>query len=422
MEVEMGKGIGRLSGADLRRTTPGLRCDGGGLWLQITDAKDGGTSRSWIFRYTLAGRTRSMGLGSLITVGLKDARERARRCRELVLDGIDPITQRDTDRAARLAASIKMMTFEQAALGYITAHRARWRNQQHALEWPTSLRAHVFPTLGKIDVRQIDTGHVVKALERVWQTAPETASRLRGRIEAILSWCAVAGFRDGNVPNPARFADHIEFLLPKAKRQIEHHAALPWRETPEFMEQLRKIDGVAPRAFEYLVLCAARTSEVRNATWDEIDLDAAVWIIPANKMKAGREHRVPLCDRALAILREMATYRVGDTAFVFPGRDGKFSKPVFQHTLKRLGRRDLTVHGFRSTFRDWCGESTNFPRELAEAALAHVSGDATERAYRRGDALEKRRALMDAWATFCSRPTPVGATVTALRETRISSR
>jgi integrase len=411
----MARGIGRLSGADLRRSKPGLWCDGGGLWLQVTEAKDGGTSRSWIFRYTLAGRTRSMGLGSLITVGLKDARERARRCRELLLDGTDPIAARDAERAAKAAASIKSMTFEQAAHSYITAHRSRWRNQQHALEWPSSLSTHIYPTLGKLDVRQIDTPHVVKALEKVWVQAPETGARLRGRIEAILSWAGVAGFRDGNIPNPARFADHLEYLLPKAKRQIEHHAALPWREAPEFMARLREIEGVAPRAFEFLILCAARSNEVRNATWDEIDLEAAVWTIPATKMKAGNEHRVPLPDRALAILREMAALRMNENPVVFPGRDGKFAKPVFAHTLQRLGRRDITTHGFRSAFRDWCGENTNYPREVAEAALAHVNGDATERAYRRGDALQKRRQLMEAWATFCSRPAPVGATVTSIR-------
>jgi integrase len=409
----MARGISRLSGADLRRSKPGLKCDGGGLWLQITDAKGGGTSRSWIFRYTLAGRTRSMGLGSLLTVALKDARERARRCRELLLYGIDPIVHRNTERAAKVAADAKTMTFEQAALAYISAHRARWRNQQHALEWPTSLRAHVFPTLGKIDVREIDTALVVKALERVWKEAPETGSRLRGRIEAILSWCTVAGFRSGD--NPAKWEDHLEHLLPKAQRQIEHHAALPWRETPQFMAQLHEISGAPARALEFLVLCAARAGEVRGATWDEIDLDEAVWIIPAHKMKAHREHRVPLCDRALAILREMAAIRVDDTPFVFPGRDGKLGESAFHHLLRKLDRRDITVHGLRSSFRDWCGENTNFPREIAEAALAHVSGDATERAYRRGDALQKRRRVMDAWSTFCSRPVPAGATVTPLR-------
>jgi integrase len=409
----MARGIGRLSGADLRRSKPGLRCDGGGLWLQITDAKGGGTSRSWIFRYTLAGRTRSMGLGSLLTIGLKDARERARRCRELLLDGIDPIAQRDTERAAKAAASIKSMTFEQAAVAYISAHRSRWRNQQHALEWPTSLRAHVFPTLGKIDVREIDTALVVRALERVWKEAPETGSRLRGRIEAILSWCAVGGFRSGDVPNPARYADHLEYLLPKPKRRIEHHAALSWRETPEFMARLREISGTPARAFEFLILCAARAGEVRGATWGEIDFDEAIWCIPGQRMKAGREHRVPLSARCIEILREMSALRTND--FLFAGRDGKLGESAFHHLLRKLDRRDVTAHGFRSAFRDWCGESTNFPREIAEAALAHVSGDATERAYRRGDALQKRRQLMSAWATFCGRPAPMGATVTPLR-------
>jgi integrase len=359
----MARGIGRLSGADLRRSKPGLRCDGGGLWLQITDAKGGGTSRSWIFRFTLAGRTRSMGLGSLLTIGLKDARERARRCRELLLDGIDPIAQRDTERAAKAAASIKSMTFEQAAVAYISAHRSRWRNQQHALEWPTSLRAHVFPTLGKIDVREIDTALVVRALERVWKEAPETGSRLRGRIE--------------------------------------------------FMARLREISGTPARAFEFLILCAARAGEVRGATWGEIDFDEAIWCIPGQRMKAGREHRVPLSARCIEILREMSALRTND--FLFAGRDGKLGESAFHHLLRKLDRRDVTAHGFRSAFRDWCGESTNFPREIAEAALAHVSGDATERAYRRGDALQKRQQLMEAWATFCGRPTPAGATVTPLR-------
>jgi integrase len=310
------------------------------------------------------------------------------------------------------------MTFEQAALAYISAHRARWRNQQHALEWPTSLRAHVFPTLARIDVREIDTALVVKALEKVWKEAPETGSRLRGRIEAILSWCAVAGFRSGDVPNPARYADHLEYLLPKPKRQIEHHAALSWRETPEFMSRLRGISGTPARAFEFLILCAARAGEVRGATWGEINLDEAVWTIPAHKMKAHREHRVPLCDRALAILREMAALRTADTPFVFPERDGKLGKSAFRHLLRKLDRRDTTTHGFRSSFRDWAGEATNFPREVCEAALAHATGDRVERAYRRADALEKRRKLMEAWASYCGRPAPAGATVTPLRGTR----
>jgi integrase len=413
MEVDMRD---TLTGADLRRATPGMWCDGGNLWLQVTEAKNGGVNRSWVFRFTLAGKTRSMGLGSTDTIGLKEARERARQCRQLLLDGIDPIVHRDADRAAKLATSAKTMTFEQAAHAYITAHRSRWRNEKHAQEWPTSLSNHVFPVLGKLDVREITTAHVVRSLEKVWVQANETGSRLRGRIEAILSWCGVAGFRDGNVPNPARYADHLEYLLPKPKRAIEHHAALAWREMPEFMTRLREINNSsAAPALEFLILTAARSGEACGAVWGEIDLDQATWTIPAEKMKAGREHRVPLSPRCMAILREAADRRVSDTALIFPGRDGAFSKAVFPHLLKKLGHQDITVHGFRSSFRDWCGESTNFPREIAEAALAHVSGDATERAYARGDMLEKRRQLMDAWATFCGRPAPAGATVVPLR-------
>jgi integrase len=412
----MARGIGRLSGADLRRVEPGMWCDGGNLWLQVTEAKDGSMSRSWIFRYGLNGRVRSMGLGPIHTVGLKEAREKARKCREQLLEGIDPIAHRDSERATKMAAGAKVMTFEQAALSYITAHRSRWRNEKHAQEWPTSLSNHVFPVLGKIDVREITTAHVVRALEQVWVQANETGSRLRGRIEAILSWCGVAGFRDGNIPNPARYPDHLEFLLPKPKRAIAHHAALPWREMPAFVARLREINNSsAAPALEFLILTAGRSGEVCNATWDEVDLDQATWTIPANKMKAGKTHRVPLSDRVLELLREAADRRVGDTALIFPGRDGKFSKAAFPHLLKKLGHQNITVHGFRSSFRDWCGESTNFPREIAEAALAHVSGDATERAYARGDMLEKRRQLMEAWATFCSRPAPAGATVVPLR-------
>ena len=402
----MARGIGRLTGAHLKHSKPGkLLCDGGGLWLQTTLAKDGKSrNRSWVFRYTLNGRTRHMGLGSCLTVDLKSARERARKFRELLIDHIDPMEQRDAERSARIAANATRMTFEQAAMNYIAAHRSTWRNQQHAQEWPTSLRAHIFPTLAKIDVAMIDTALVVRSLERVWEEKRPTASRLRGRIESILDWATVSGFRQGD--NPARWSGHLEHLLAApGKRQVQHHAALPWREVAHFMQRLREIDTVSARAFEFLILTAARAGEVRYATWNEID-DHAVWIVPAQRMKAGKEHRVPLCARSLAILKKMAALRAGDASFVFPGRgDGKaLGAAVFQQVLARLGRSDITVHGFRSSFRDWAGERTNFPREIAEAALAHVSGDQTERAYRRGDALDKRRQLMNAWSKFCAEP------------------
>jgi integrase len=405
----MARGIGRLSGADLRRKRPGLKGDGNCLWLQITSAKDGGTNRSWVFRYVLNGKRHHMGMGSLNFVSLKEARERARQYRLLILDGIDPIAQRAAERSARIAANATRMTFEQAAMTYITAHRSRWRNQQHAQEWPTSLRAHVFPTLGKIDVRQIDTALVVKALEKVWSEKFETGSRLRGRIEAILDWCGVQGLRPADVPNPARWSGHIEHVLPKPKRQIEHHAAMAWRDVPTFMEPLRDIKGTAARAFEFLILTAARSGEVRGATWSEIDLDQAMWIIPGERMKAGKEHRVPLSARCIEILREMEAIRASD--HVFAGRDGAIGENAFRMLLKKLERCDITAHGFRSSFRDWCGESTSYPREVCEAALAHVSGDATERAYRRGDALDKRRQLMTAWAKFCASPQTAGKVI-----------
>jgi integrase len=412
MEVGMGKGINRLSAVDLRRNKSGLYGDGGGLWLQVTPRKDGeGFSRSWIFRWTTADRTRSMGLGSLHTLGLAEARERARQCRQQRLDGIDPIEARDADRSAKAAAFAKAMTFEQAAHAYISAHRNEWRSQQHAQEWPSSLRKHIYPKLAKIDVAAIDTSLVVKALQPIWQKIPESASRLRGRIEAILDWSAVSGFRSGD--NPARWNGHLEHLLAApAKRKIEHLAAMPWREVPEFMAKLRATDSVQARAMELVILTAARKGEVRFATWGEVDFNTATWTVPGARMKAGKEHRVPLSPRAMTILREMNT---APSEHIFPGRNGPLGESAFEHLLKRLGHSGITLHGFRSAFRDWAGESTAFPAEIAEAALAHAVGNKVERSYRRGDALEKRRRLMEAWSDYCSKPAPAGATVTPLR-------
>jgi integrase len=412
----MGRGINRLTNADLRRNKPGLFFDGGGLALQVTIAKDGKSrSRSWLFRWARGTRTRSMGLGSCITVSLSEAREAALQCRKLLHAGVDPIAHRDAERSARIAANATRMTFEQAAMNYIAAHRSTWRNQQHAAEWPTSLRRYIFPTLGKIDVRQIDTPLVVRSLEKVWKERQVTATRLRGRIESVLGWATVSGFRQGD--NPARWSGHLEHLLAApGKRRIEHHPALPWGDVPAFMQRLRDIKGAPARAFEFLILTAARAGEVRGAIWPEIDLDNALWIIPGQHMKSGREHRVPLSARCISILREMLAIRSDD--FVFPGRNGKLGESAFQSLLKKLHRRDITAHGFRSSFCDWAGESTNYPREIAEAALAHVSGDATERAYRRGDALDKRRRLMEAWASFLSKPAVTSANVTTLQKAR----
>jgi len=408
----MSRGIYRLSGADLRRSKPGLFGDGNGLWLQVNVAKNGKRfNRSWIFRYTTNGRTTEMGLGSLDVVGLKEAREQAREYCALRLRGVDPLQHRNAQRAAVAAADMKSTTFEAAAHAYIAAHRNEWRSQKHAQEWPRSLIKHVFPTLGPSPVSMIDTALVVKALEKVWQSAPETAARLRGRIEAILDWSTVAGYRSGD--NPARWSGHLEYLLATPrKRRIEHLPAMPWQHVPAFMEKLRGVNTVAARALEFAILTATRTGEVHGAMWGEVDPDNALWNIPAARTKSGRPHRVPLAPRALHILKGL---RVAECEHLFPGTKGALGKDALHRLLKALGHNDITVHGFRSSFRDWAGESTNFPREVCEAALAHATGDRVEQAYRRGDALEKRRRLMEAWSNYCSRPAPAGATVMPLR-------
>jgi integrase len=412
----MARGINRLSGADLRRSEPGLYGDGNNLFLQVSLSKTNGKqiNRSWIFRYTTSGRAVEMGLGSLNVLGLKEAREQAREYCALRLRGIDPLEHRDAQRAAAAAASMKSITFEAAAHAYIAAHRSTWRNEKHAQEWPSSLRRHVFPTLGSLPVAMIDNALVVKALEKVWQSAPETGARCRGRVEAILDWATVSGYRSGD--NPARWNGHLEYLLATPrKRRVEHLAAMPWRDVPSFIQKkLRGTDSIAARALEFAILTAARTAEVRGAVWNEVDLDNGVWSLPGERTKSGREHRVPLSPRCMQILKEVRPFaRQGQ--HVFPGIKGGLGESAFLKLLKLLGHADVTVHGFRSSFRDWAGEATNFPREVCEAALAHATGDRVEQAYRRGDALEKRRRLMTAWADYCSKPAPAGATVTPLR-------
>jgi integrase len=412
----MSRGINRLSGADLRRSKPGLYGDGNNLFLQVSVSKTNHKqiNRSWIFRYTTSGRAIDMGLGSLNVIGLKEAREQAREYCALRLHGIDPRQHRDAQRAAAAAASMKSITFEAAAQAYIAAHRDEWRSEKHAQEWPSSLRRHAFPTLGSLPVATVDTTLVVKALESVWQSAPETGARLRGRIEAILDWATVGGYRSGD--NPARWSGHLEYLLAAPrKRRVEHLAAMPWREVPIFMQKLRALDGVGERAFEFLILTAARTSEVCGATWNEVDADNAIWSLPRERMKSDREHRVPLSPRCMQILKEIQPLsRQGQ--HVFPSIKGALGESAFRKLLASLGHDNITVHGFRSSFRDWAGEATNFPREVCEAALAHATGDRVEQAYRRGDSLEKRRSLMNAWAIFCNRPQQASASVTPLRK------
>ena len=407
----MGRGIHKLSAADLKRRQPGMYGDGGGLWLQIT----GPAWRSWIFKFTLNGRRREMGLGPLTDVSLPEARTEALRCRKLVREGVDPIERRKAERAARTAANARVMTFDECLGAYLAAHRASWRNERHRKFWDAPLRQEISPVLGKLPVAHIDTPIIMRALGPMWRRIPTTASRVRERIESILDWATVSGYRAGE--NPARWRGHLEHLLPAARKiaPIVHHPAMRYQDVPAFMAKLRAVDGTPARVLEFAILTATRSGEGRGATWDEVDLDTATWVIPGPRMKAGREHRVPLSPRVVEIV--MANRHAARGGLMFIGRGGGPVADVsLRYTLKSMGHGDVTVHGFRSAFRDWCGEQTNYPREIAEAALAHRVGDETENAYRRGDALEKRRRLMTAWADFCGKPAATGATVTALRK------
>jgi len=384
-----------------------MHCDGGGLYLQITE---GGAS--WVYRYMLNKRAREMGLGPLALFGLSEARAKALDARRLRHEGIDPIEARRAMRAKAQLDAAKAVTFMECADSYIKAHRAGWRNVKHAAQWEATLATYAEPVIGALPVQAIDTALVLKVLEPIWAAKPETAGRVRGRIESILDWAKVRGFRTGE--NPARWRGHLDKLLPaRGKlRKVEHHAALPYAELPGFLVALREQEGIAARALEFTILTAARTGETIGTTWDEINWTDKVWIIRAERMKGRKEHRVPLCDRALAILREMKPADDAANAvehFVFPGsKAGRpLSNMAFLMLLRRMGRGDLTAHGFRSSFRDWAAERTSFPNEVAEMALAHVVGSKVEAAYRRGDMFEKRRRLMQQWVTFCTTE-PVG--------------
>jgi integrase len=349
----------------------------------------------------LHGRAREMGLGPLHIVTLAEAREKSREARKLRHEGIDPIESRKAERAEERLAAATAVTFKECAERYIEAHKAGWRNPKQAAQWPSTLATYAYPVFGDLPVQAVDVGLVTKALEPIWQTKPETASRVRGRIESILDWATVRGYRKGE--NPARWRGHLDKLLPaRAKvRKVEHHRALPYAEMRSFVAALREQEGVASRALEFLILTAARTGEVIGAKWDEIDLTERLWTVPATRMKAGKEHRVPLSGAALVIVEKMAAIHHDD--FVFPG--GRARRPLSNMsmlmTLRRMGRGDLTVHGFRSSFADWCAEQTALASEVREMALAHAVGDKVEAAYRRGDLFAKRRQLAEAWARFC---------------------
>lgn len=411
----MARSINRLSARMVASVTErGYYADGGGLYLQISVY---GT-KSWLFRFTLAGKAREMGLGALHTVSLADAREEAGKCRALVRNGADPIELRKAERLKVLAEAAKSMTFKECADAFIQAHEAGWKNAKHASQWRNTLTTYAYPVFGELPVTAIDTGLVLKVLEPIWTTKTETASRLRGRIESVLDWATARKHRNGE--NPARWKGHLDKLLPAPSKvqKVEHHAALPYDEMGGFLALLRAQESISARGLEFQILTAARTGEVIGARWDEIDMAKKVWTVPAERMKAGKEHRVPLSNAALKVLTEMERVRSGD--FVFPGAKEKrpLSGMAFLMLMRRMKRADLTAHGFRSTFRDWAAERTAYPREVAEMALAHTIADKVEAAYRRGDLFEKRARLMQDWAEFCAIvPTEAaGGNVVTLRQ------
>ena len=385
---------------------PGRYGDGDGLWLQVRAAATAGTgrsaSRSWLFRFMLAGKARQMGLGSSSNVSLAEAREAASTARQLLAKGHDPIEHRAAEVAAK-AAAITIITFKEVAEHYLAQNEAAWRNAKHRWQWRQTLEKHVYPKIGELPVDQITTAHVMMILEHLWGNVPETASRLRGRIEAVLDYAKARDWRAGE--NPARWRGHVSNMLPRRNkaRSVKHHPALHWRDIGAFVAALRKIDGTAALALEFTILTAARTGETIGAEWQEIDFASGVWTIPKDRMKAGNEHRVPLTTVALKVLQRADELR-GDSRYVFPGSQiGRpLSNMAMTMLLRRMKRSDITVHGFRSTFRDWAAEATDHSGEVAEAALAHVVADRVEAAYRRGDLFEKRRLLMQDWTKSCA--------------------
>ena len=381
----------KLSIAEVRSLAkkPGRHRVSDGLYLQVDDRR-----ASWLFRYMIAGKARSMGLGPLELVSLGDAREAAIKAAALIRAGQDPLGQKP---------AVVNKTFDECSEEFIKAKRTEWTNQKHADQWIISLRQYVSPVLGKAPVASIGLDEIEAVLRPIWNEKTETASRVRGRIEKILDWAKVKGFRTGD--NPALWRGYLDKIFPAPRKiqRINHHAALPYAEIPEFMSVLRSVSGRPARALEFLILTAARSGEILGARWNEIDWRARVWTVPASRMKAGREHRVPLSTKTIELLEQVRPTREAAAGFVFPGRNParRLYGMALLLVLRRMGRADVTPHGFRSTFRDWAAEHTNFPREVVEMALAHAIGNKVEEAYRRGDLFGKRSELMDAWAEFC---------------------
>lgn len=411
-----------LTQLQVKNAKPGRHADGGGLHLLVKDTG----ARSWVFRFMLNGRSRDLGLsrcpealallkksgGEELT--LSQARDVAAIYRLKVKAGIDPLEEREHEAAEKAAAAqaakAKAVSFKSVSETYIAANEASWRNDKHRQQWRNTLSTYVYPVIGDLPVGEVATGHVLEIIEPLWKSKPETASRVRGRIETVLDAAKARGYREGE--NPARWRGHIAQILPARSRLTRgHHKAMPYADIPAFLTDLRARQTVAALALEFTILTAARTGEVIGATWDEVDLGKAIWTIPATRMKAGREHRVPLSDRAVVILKMLRPLSQNS---VFVGNKGKMSSMAMAMLLRRMGQ-DSTVHGFRSAFRDWAAECTGYPHEVCEMALAHTIENKAEAAYRRGDLFEKRRRLMDDWASFCSGIAIEGATIKPIK-------
>ena len=412
------RGIQRLSALQVaRKNQAGRYGDGGGLALQISRW---GT-KSWLFRFERNGRERQMGLGSLATLSLAEAREKARECRKILLDGLDPIEVRRAQKLERRAAAARGLTFKQCAEKYLAVHETSWKNPKHRKQWKNTLTTYCYPTIGHLDVAAVDVALVLKCIEPLWLVKPETAGRVRGRIESILDWAKVRGFRQGE--NPARWHGHLDQVLPERSKvaQVRHHPALPYPDIPAFMAELRAREGTSARALEFTVLTAARAGAVIGATDDEIDLDAKVWTVPPGRAGTKivgeklKPRRVPLSDRAVEILRSVPREE-GNPHIFIGAKAGKPLSDMAMLQLMRAMRPGYVPHGFRSSFKDWCSETTNYPNEVSEAALWHVVADKVEASYRRGDLFEKRRRLMVEWSKYCAKPVANKDNVVRLRK------
>lgn len=413
----MAKIINRLTDLKARKAGMGLHPDGDGLYLQVR----GPAAKSWLYRFMIDGKARAMGLGAYPATSLEVARADRDRFKRLRQAGQDPIEVRKQELHEVKMASMKAVTFTTAALEYMAAKAPQWGNEKHRKQWIQTLRTYADPILGELSVQAIDTAAVKKVLDQIWTTKPETASRLRGRIEMILDYCQSIGYRSGD--NPARWRGNLKDLMPSLDdiSEVENHPALPYQDIPAFMEKLRAEHNVAARALEWIILTATRANETLKALPSEIDVGESSWTIPKIRMKGRkgrkRPHRIPLSARAIELLKTLP--RDSENPFLFQGqkRGKHISDGALRVLLVRMGITNATTHGFRSTFRTWAAEQTRFPREVLEKALAHTVGDETERAYDRGDLFERRRLLMDAWSGFCcSKIAGLGGKVISLRE------